>query len=272
VEWGYGGMGSVKTAAAVGADDRWSRVQGTSSFGAVGRSRDDDEDDGSGMAWLKKRREQREQERKEKEAEAKAKAAQAEKENHSDQQPRAEVVDSDPPGDTAKAEEAKVEEKQPSVPEPEHITTAVAVPAHHRPGHHAHSRSMERVPSSASHHLFKTPERRDSEDTTRAVSPHGPPTAVLADVEQVVGELDVEPGLERANTARGRRESESSTSTENSATEDEDADIEDSPKGSGGEDDEDESEDDVSSFVFDAYMHLQLLIEIIARNRRGGQQ
>ena len=39
VEWGYGGMGSVKTAAAVGADNKWARVQGSSSLGVGARTR-----------------------------------------------------------------------------------------------------------------------------------------------------------------------------------------------------------------------------------------
>ncbi|KAL1659325.1 hypothetical protein GGF50DRAFT_92015 [Schizophyllum commune] len=58
VEWGYGGMGSVKN-----EDNRWSKVQGATSFG----SRDPDEDDGSGMGWVRRRKEQREREAREKE-------------------------------------------------------------------------------------------------------------------------------------------------------------------------------------------------------------
>ncbi|KXN82634.1 hypothetical protein AN958_02485 [Leucoagaricus sp. SymC.cos] len=66
VEWGYGGMGSVKGATSAGAHGRWERLHGTSTTAktaVVG----DDEDDGSGMAWIKKRREQREREKREQE-------------------------------------------------------------------------------------------------------------------------------------------------------------------------------------------------------------
>ena len=77
VEWGYGGMGSVKSVASSGVDNKWSRVAGNSAFGSApgangekgwgnrgraGRPADDD-DDGSGMAWVKRRREQREKEK-----------------------------------------------------------------------------------------------------------------------------------------------------------------------------------------------------------------
>lgn len=254
VEWGYGGMGSVKTAAAAGADKKWARVQGSSALGVGapetgwGKTRRptvDEDDDGGGMAWLKKRREQRERDRKE--AEAKAAQEASEKENHAVQTPHAEVADPDPPK-TQEGQEDKAEEPEVVAvkEEPEHIMTAVALPAHHRPMHH-HSRSMERVPSGSSHVLKATPERRDSEDTARAVSPPVP-AAVPVDAQEMVGEMEVDADAERVGSARSRRESESSTSGTSSfsSEEDEDADVEDSPKDSYGEDDDEESDDDVS--------------------------
>ena len=276
MEWGYGGMGSVKTAAAVGADNKWSRVSGSSAAfgegeagwgkGDRGRRPADDEDDGSGMAWLKRRREQRERERKEAEERAAKETAEKEKQ----EQPLAEIADANPPAeDTVKpADEAKEQpqEENTSVKEPEHITTAVAVPAYHRPSLHAHSRSMERVPSAASYHVFRTPERRDSEDTARAISPSSPPMSGHVIEPGVVGEMD---DVERISTARVRRESESSmTSTDSFSTEDDDADVEDSPKSSGGEDDEEESDDDVSTYV-EYFAHLTDKF-VSCRSRPGG--
>ena len=76
VEWGYGGMGSVK------AGGMWARVQSDQKI-FIGHDEDrgrrgapqsspDDEDDGSGMGWLKKRREERERKKLEEEAARKA--------------------------------------------------------------------------------------------------------------------------------------------------------------------------------------------------------
>jgi hypothetical protein len=65
VEWGYGGMGSVKNAAGSGSA-MWGRLQsqGGVMVGSVeGAPVVEDDDDGSGMAWVRKRREKRERER-----------------------------------------------------------------------------------------------------------------------------------------------------------------------------------------------------------------
>ncbi|RDB24196.1 hypothetical protein Hypma_008658 [Hypsizygus marmoreus] len=92
VEWGYGGMGSVrggKQAGVIGAGKggtRWERLQGDGGFAGVGGGEKkgvggtsvaeggagDDGDDGSGMGWVKKRKEQRE--KREREAREKAEA------------------------------------------------------------------------------------------------------------------------------------------------------------------------------------------------------
>jgi hypothetical protein len=72
VEWGYGGMGSVRNGTGAG----WGRLQsgGNMMVGSVDDKShaqsavaEDDLDDGSGMGWVKKRREQRERERRERE-------------------------------------------------------------------------------------------------------------------------------------------------------------------------------------------------------------
>lgn len=72
VEWGYGGMGSVKSGG------MWGKVQSDQKF-SFGHSEDrgrpeappsgaDDGDDGSGMGWVKKRREERERKKREEQA------------------------------------------------------------------------------------------------------------------------------------------------------------------------------------------------------------
>jgi len=87
VEWGYGGMGSVKGAKSAGVASggvNWERLQGgpavkeavgvgATSSGGTG---DDENDDGSGMGWVKKRKEERE--RKERERLAALEAAEKE--------------------------------------------------------------------------------------------------------------------------------------------------------------------------------------------------
>ncbi|KAF9050778.1 hypothetical protein BDZ89DRAFT_1154248 [Hymenopellis radicata] len=73
VEWGYGGMGSVKSQREVGGR-MWNKVQSES--GMMG---DGDEDDGGGMTWVKRRREERERKARE-EADHKSKEAVAKEE------------------------------------------------------------------------------------------------------------------------------------------------------------------------------------------------
>ena len=94
VEWGYGGMGSIKGAKSAGVSSTWDRLQGGSAMAHDDRSRivgvggvgagigatDVELDDGSGMAWLKRRKEER-RAREQKEKEEKD----AEKENSESQ-------------------------------------------------------------------------------------------------------------------------------------------------------------------------------------------
>ena len=87
VEWGHGGMGSVRSGAVAGSKSDYSRLQSSKklSVGAVDSEGNvvgaDEEDDGSGMAWVKRRKAQKEKEKKEAEERAKAEADAKEKEN-----------------------------------------------------------------------------------------------------------------------------------------------------------------------------------------------
>ena len=68
VEWGYGGMGSVKGATSAGVASggvNWERLHGGPAVKeATGAA--EEEDDGSGMGWVKKRKEERERKEREK--------------------------------------------------------------------------------------------------------------------------------------------------------------------------------------------------------------
>ncbi|KAG6813338.1 hypothetical protein H0H92_011886 [Tricholoma furcatifolium] len=99
VEWGYGGMGSVRgaqhagvTAANVNERTRWERLQGQGDRafvasaprgekkgvgGGVPNTLVDEEDDGSGMGWVKKRKRERAEREARQRAEAEAAAAAA---------------------------------------------------------------------------------------------------------------------------------------------------------------------------------------------------
>ncbi|KIK03800.1 hypothetical protein K443DRAFT_461072 [Laccaria amethystina LaAM-08-1] len=82
VEWGYGGMGSVKGAKSAGVSGtNWDRLHGNGSVNGskqeAQEKEDENGDDGSGMGWVKKRREKKEREEKErKEKEEKEKLEQ----------------------------------------------------------------------------------------------------------------------------------------------------------------------------------------------------
>ncbi|KAJ7581552.1 hypothetical protein C8J56DRAFT_1057529 [Mycena floridula] len=109
VEWGYGGMGSVKNGAGVGGRVWGKLMSDNSSYGGVqGQANGDgegkkgvggevpsgakapsadEEDDGSGMGWVKRRREQREREKLEREAKEKEERERLEKEEKEKQDP-----------------------------------------------------------------------------------------------------------------------------------------------------------------------------------------
>jgi hypothetical protein len=163
IEWGYGGMGSVRGAQSAGvvgrADDRertkWERVQHGGRNVVTGKSStenradgDLDEDDGSGMGWVKKRKAARERKEREDRELAEAEAAQQ-------RLPHAEY----PPTELATTLPVRHSfvTPRPSTPADhdlhasEHIT-AVTLPAH-LSRHHSHRRtqsrsaSMDNVPS-----------------------------------------------------------------------------------------------------------------------------
>lgn len=279
VEWGYGGMGSVKTAAAVGALSKYGRLAGNSAFAAGaeasgwsensrGRAPADPEDDGGGMTWVKRRREERE--RAKREAEAKVAQEAADKENVDVQQPQIEQVPQEsspvetPAEQPAEVSKSEVSEEGAVTSEPEHITTAITIPAlHHSHSHslsHSHGRtSMERVPSAASHVLRNAPERKDSQETARAISPPMPVSA-LADTQEMVVDMDNEVQI---RSPRERRESASSASTDSTASDD-DADVEDSPKDG---DEDDEESDEVSSSS-----HVPCVMYVLTSSQEGARK
>lgn len=85
VEWGYGGMGSVKGARSAGVTGasgggvNWSRLHGNADSRAAPAVVEDD-DDGSGMGWVKRRKEERERKAREEKERAEKEAAEKEKE------------------------------------------------------------------------------------------------------------------------------------------------------------------------------------------------
>ncbi|KAG6864557.1 hypothetical protein C0991_008670 [Blastosporella zonata] len=156
VEWGYGGMGSVRGGRQAGVTDtnpktrtRWERLQSDGTFmtgvaggekkgvGGTTKPADDDDDDGSGMGWVKKRKEQREKEKREQEErEASERTPQPEP-------PKSESVE--PP--------IIVHAPEDTTTPLEHNLTTVTIPTH-LPRHHSHphrrtasrTSSMETVP------------------------------------------------------------------------------------------------------------------------------
>ncbi|KAH9915772.1 uncharacterized protein BXZ73DRAFT_81246 [Epithele typhae] len=250
VEWGYGGMGSVKSA---GQHAMWSRLQAGNDAAGVART-DADEDDGTGMTWVKKRKEQREREKREREerekAEAEAKAKAEESAANGEEEPAAEVAEAvgeettqpEPvqevePTVLAPIAEVSIEQtassptpgtpvavdgSKPAPATSEHITTAVAIPAPspHR-HHHAHSNSQTFIHPGV--------ERRESAEAARA-APVVTPGAK--------GEVSV-PVAEKAHPPDTEESSANNTS--------DDEDSEGSPKetdGESGQEDDDDDEDD----------------------------
>ncbi|KAH9857583.1 hypothetical protein C2E23DRAFT_281542 [Lenzites betulinus] len=197
VEWGYGGMGSVKASA--GQSAIWQRVQkgsvaigggdGESAAWGGGTRTSADEDDGSGMAWLKKRKEQREKARAEAEKAAAEAAAAAEHSEGHDEQGDADAsttttTPADADADAAQQTAALTSSPTPSAPDAlhappheEHITQTVNIPATHHRHHHSHSHSHSHSHHHHGHHSNSLslslspphPERRESADTARGV-------------------------------------------------------------------------------------------------------
>ncbi|OJT15891.1 hypothetical protein TRAPUB_332 [Trametes pubescens] len=227
VEWGYGGMGSVKASA--GQSQMWQKLQKgkvaiggdeNASWGA--RTSADEEDDGSGMTWLKKRREQREREKKEAEEQQKAEAETAKDTVESTEESAADASEAKPEGEVSAS--TGVEQKitaptsenatitstpasaTPLASEPlhtpsheEHITQTVNIPALHKRHHHSHSHSHSHGHHQHGHgHSLSLslphPERRESADTARGVpflsmtpAASGTPTGQTEPVEDTEG-------------------------------------------------------------------------------------
>jgi hypothetical protein len=172
VEWGYGGMGSVrggKHAGVVGAEadkdkerTRWERLQSdglvVGSFaegekeGVGGVAGAEEGDDGSGMGWVRKRREAKEKAKREKEmaeAAATATATEAVPPPPSDTAPTPEAIELAPEPEPTHLPVPPTLARLPSATpsDPEHILKTVTLPAHlHH--HHSHRRTQSRTASS----------------------------------------------------------------------------------------------------------------------------
>ncbi|KAF8655796.1 hypothetical protein AX16_002882 [Volvariella volvacea WC 439] len=143
VEWGYGGMGSVRNA---GSSSMWNKVQSDGRGVVVGQQAGE-EDDGSGMGWVRKRREERERARKEQEAKEKA-------EKEKEQQ--------------AAAEEAQPADASSTAPQEEHVLRAVNIPAPVPRPHHHHRSSSKTHVRAASGDLSALPAAEQQEEQKEA--------------------------------------------------------------------------------------------------------
>ncbi|KAI1784303.1 hypothetical protein LXA43DRAFT_1066874 [Ganoderma leucocontextum] len=268
VEWGYGGMGSVKNTA--GQSTVWSRVQADNNAAGIARKANDDEDDGGGMSWVRRRKEERErakreaEERAKKEEEARENAAEVNAENADvEMNTESEVADAketdtetDAEGETKaadvepteKADEAEnapmspngtvpsgstpstplASEGQKSHSHLQHITQAINIPAHHR-NHHSHSHSYSHTLALHHHAHSLSLSRIDTRESGETVRPLASPLKSPL----------VTPKLESAERA-----SVSSSDGSTASDDGEDGDNEDSPKDSGFGNDEDSEEED----------------------------
>ncbi|KAH8117668.1 hypothetical protein DFH11DRAFT_1039045 [Phellopilus nigrolimitatus] len=207
VEWGHGGMGSVRGASASGAASAYAALQSSRklSVGHVADTKEGapppgEEDDGSGMGWVRRRREQRERERREKEREEKEGRGEAKRDAETEERATAagtEEIERAVPAPAPASETAADEgvetalvgaEDGSSTPaaeaaEPEHVYTAVTVPAPKPKVHHHHSHS------SAGHSGVNTPAGEHApfaaaaavESPPAAPSPLAEPVAAGAD-------------------------------------------------------------------------------------------
>ena len=138
VEWGYGGMGSVRGARSAGVaghtNDRdrtkWERLQHDGRNVMAGKSSTekgevDEDDDGSGMGWVKKRKAARERKEKEEKEHTEAEAAQAQVVSSIPEAVETSVTS--PARHPSSSSPTPVEE---GAPVPEHIYTTVPLPVH----------------------------------------------------------------------------------------------------------------------------------------------
>ena len=102
VEWGYGGMGSVKGAKSAGVGSNWDRLQsgsidvGVGGVGAGIGAGDAELDDGSGLAWVKRRREERERKAREQKEKEETELAESESQTNTPIPTRSPTVESLP--------------------------------------------------------------------------------------------------------------------------------------------------------------------------------
>ncbi|TFK72227.1 hypothetical protein BDN72DRAFT_895046 [Pluteus cervinus] len=157
VEWGYGGMGSVKNSA--NSSNVWNRLQTDGRGVTVGHTTPaEEDDDGSGLAWVRRRREERErlkreQEQLEKETSEPAKDEQAEQVPFTEEPTQMEDAVSSPPTHNNPAQE--------------HDTRAITIPAPHRHHHHRSNsrRSLDLHPAALEKELAAVAQRNEQKDT-----------------------------------------------------------------------------------------------------------
>ncbi|PPR00054.1 hypothetical protein CVT24_009010 [Panaeolus cyanescens] len=261
VEWGYGGMGSVKGAKSAGVvaanGVNWARLSGGSvlkdsnsddsrpSSGAA--DRDDDDEDGSGMGWVRRRREERERKKKEQEDAAVA-ALTVPEPNSQETTPtptrsstldaaafEAELVST--PRPTAEDNDVTpmtAPHPSPLIPtKPVHITEAITIPVH-KPHHHHHR--------SHSHGHGRTKSKEGLEITIDEPIDDAVPTTAMSSESAMVTPTPANLNPSAAPiTTRPRSDSTASTDTSASET---DSDSENEDPNTPGEADEDEDEED----------------------------
>ncbi|KLO19742.1 hypothetical protein SCHPADRAFT_885326 [Schizopora paradoxa] len=277
VEWGHGGMGSIHANSGHGSEWARLQSNKKLSVGhAEGQNEGDGDDDGSGMGWVKRRREQREKERKEREAKEKAEGLEGKGdavgtearigavetpsitirsaspltgvgEDDSRGGDRVEESASANAGTTAKSvaetssttpAQTKEGSTQPTEAAPEHVYTAVTLPAH-LPKHH-HRDQVHRSASAGSSHVSTPVTEHPSANILAGTSSSSSSATMLpfgaAGTPSRSSPLaDSSITIETASlVSPGALSVSSSSSTEDSDSEDE---VE-------REDDEDEDEDD----------------------------
>jgi hypothetical protein len=243
VEWGYGGMGSVKAGKQNG-NTQWSRVQSDKAMMAMGGTGvDDNLDDGGGMEWVRRRKEKKEREKREEEERARAEAAgvsPAVDNQASDPPPHVEEQSSKgivpsaaettatavSPHSQPLLQPTPLNETPTPIPtpapasqEPNHyITTTVTVPAPTRPHHHR----TGSVNTNTSHSQVNLPEEREQVVVSPVGGSFGGAGGGVRDVGiESVGVSGVDENVDDADASESESESESDDDDE---PEDEDED------------------------------------------------
>lgn len=248
VEWGYGGMGSVK--AGQHGDKQWSKLQSTGT--SVGGGGGDDDDDGGGMAWARRRREAMERAKKEAEEKAKAEAeAEAKETEKSEGTEGAEpsVVQEEPapeeesPSPATELLSSPIAESTPVQPEEtsnqkekeeeQHVTTAVNVPVRQHGHHHHRSTSASVSAVNSSTNLAAGEMNRDRPTSN----------ARMASFEQPSSTVGIPVHEKYEDTIRSISSSSSDSEDDN-----------------GEDDDDDEAEDEDEEAEVKQFLFLSILI------------